>query len=73
MSYAEYRMEQIDSVGYRYPCARPCEVVGEPKVPSGRSQGAQQGRSGHGDEMQKIFIPAANTIPIILSTINIVT
>jgi hypothetical protein len=44
--------------------------MGEPKVPNGRSQVAQQDRSEHGDEMQTIFVPAANTIPIILSTIN---
>jgi len=73
MSYVKYRMRQIDNVGYSYPCATPRKVMGEPKVPNGRSQGAQQGRSGHGDEMQTIFVPAAHTIPIVLSTINIMT
>jgi hypothetical protein len=71
MSYAEYRMRQIDNVGYSCTCAMPRKVMGKPKVPNGRSQGAQQGRSGHGDKMQTIFVPAANTIPVVLSTINL--
>jgi len=32
--------------------------MGEPKIPNGRSQCGQQGRSGHGDELQTIFVPA---------------
>jgi hypothetical protein len=43
------------------------------KVSNGRMHDGQQGRSGHGDEKQTIFFPAANSIPIILSTINIMT
>jgi len=71
ISYAEYPMRQIDNVDYSYPCATPWKVTGEPKVPYGRTQVAKQGRSGNGHEMQTILVPAANTIPIILSTINI--
>jgi len=58
MCYAEYRMRQIDNVGYSYPCATTWKVMGELKIPNGRSQGGKHGRSGHGDEMQTIFVPA---------------
>jgi hypothetical protein len=46
---------------------------GRPKVRNGRSQGGPQGRSGHGDEGQTIFVLDGNKIPIILSTISIRT
>jgi hypothetical protein len=71
MSYAEYWMRRIDNVGSSYPFATPWKVIAEPKVPNERSENAQQDRSGHGDETQTVFVPAATTIPIILSTINI--